>query len=483
MRAATFAIVSLSLACATTARPDETWADVLPQRWGGLEVLGTDDCVVVVTNYDQNGGRIIDRATGAIRFTLADVPVDATFEQYVAGDRSYGAPGKRGVLAEGDLLVVRRSGKQKVWQLSTGAELPVAAFLSFARCRGGVVVLAGEGSGRVERLVAPGATGGWTKEVAGIQANTVLASEAGVVVAGPGGWTELDAAGKELRSWRLPEGELPTTENDLAATRTHVVGATVLTFHPAREGGVKLRIFTGKRPKEVNVGELAEPGLKVYAWTDEEVLARRGKKTYGVLARTPLIDGAKKPPAGEQTVVSVDLVTGALGPEVVKSAPEFLGGNGHAWAHNPAGRGAAAIVDVVTGTFYPSDDYATSLHSSFRIAQRSGTLTCYPLAGGPPLTWKLPDPKDSTLGASARGCPCQDWLGVTNRTAGRTSTPIGVLDLRNGKLLPLGTLPGEVEACVEWIDSRPKGTLYFVRTTEARKDTLKLLRRDAPYRR
>lgn len=116
MRTTTFAIATCTLALAATSRADESWADVFDKSPYHASFHGTDDVVVVLTNYYDDLGRIIDRATGAIR-PLAGVPVDATFEQQIAGDKSYLAAGKRGVLAEGDLLVVRRSGKQKVWQL------------------------------------------------------------------------------------------------------------------------------------------------------------------------------------------------------------------------------------------------------------------------------------------------------------------------------------------------------------------------------
>lgn len=131
-------------------------------------------------------------------------------------------------------------------------------------------------------------------------------------------------------------------------------------------------------------------------------------------------------------------------------------------------------------------DGVSFIFGSSCVRTKPGSVTCTPLAGGPAQTWKLPDPTDTTMGASVRECPCQDWVGVTNETAGRAATPLGVLDLRNGKVLPLGTFPPELRAALLWVDARPKGTLFFAGltlATNSRDYRVKVLRRAAPYRR
>lgn len=431
-RRALLAAAVLSTLCASARAGDwsvdQPLAEASLEETAGLALAGDD---VAVIGFGR--AWLLDGGTGETIATCPDV-----FPSQSTRPARY--------LTTADLLLVLREDDHMLFGVRTGAPMSASASASFAVCRGALYSLSGNDPANLARL-EPMGRDGWVKDVAtDFAVDTLTTSKDGLVLSGPGGFVEVDPAGKELRRWQVPEPERSSLRRE--ACRTHVVDDLVVVNHRLADGEGKLRVFKGKRPRELSLSG------QVVTLDDgrEPFVIRRGSKEW------VLVELERDPPR----FVAVDPSRASAGPEVVAQRAS-LARSGHA-VHE------GKVVDLVTAAAIagPAGDDLSVAHA-FWYQQQGSTLRHGDLEGGEPQTLQLPAAATLSTTENAR---LHDLLIFT------AGGQVGTIDLRRGRLDVLDTSGGthvQVSACV--VTARSVVCVLLVREGERGPARLRILRR------
>lgn len=424
------ALVLLTLA--SSARAGDWSVD---KQVDGVTLSGTADLLlagedVVVTGFGR--AWLLDGATGETLATCLDVfPSQSSETRY---------------LVTADLLLALRGEDHMLFGLRTGAPMSAPASASFAVSHGALFALSGDERPCAARIEPTGRTG-WVKDVPSAFALEALAaSKHGVVLSGPEGFVELDPAGKELRSWRVPEDERDTMRRE--ACRTQVVDDLVLVSLQLDDGEGKLRVFRGKRPRELSLRRQATPGVVTLDGPDahEPLVLRRGSREW------VLVELEHEASDGARRYVAVDLARASAGPEVVAQRSAI--------ARTGRALRGGEVVDLITGETSPrpaGDGW--SVAHTFCYRSEGSTLHYRDLEGGEPKTVQLPP------AATLTPAPLADVL-LFSAGGGAASTTVGTVDLRRARVDVLETVGPAHDLQVGGCVATGKAAFFVLRLRE-----------------
>jgi hypothetical protein len=389
----------------------------------GLLLAGED---VVVTGFGR--AWLLDGATGETLATCLDVfPSQSSETRY---------------LVTTDLLLALRGEDHMLFGLRTGAPMSAPASASFAVSHDALFSVSGDERPCAARIEPTGRTG-WVKDVpAAFALDTITASKHGVVLSGPEGFVELDPAGKELRTWRVPEAERAALR--VEACRTQVVDDLVLVSLQLDDGEGKLRVFKGKRPRELSLRGQATPGVVTLG--GEPLVIRRGSKEW------VLVELALDAPDGARRYVAVDLSRASAGPEVVAQRSAI--------ARTGRALRGGEVVDLVTGETSPGpagDGWSVAHTLCYR--SEGSTLHYRDLEGGEPKSVPLPP------AATLTPAPLADVL-FFSAGGGAAPTTVGTVDLRRARVDVLETLGPAHDLQVGGCVSTGKAAFFLLRLRE-----------------
>jgi hypothetical protein len=455
-RRSTLAAVAL-VTFASVARAGD-WAvekqvDGVPLDGIGDLTLSGDD--VVVAGFGR--AWLLRGDTGETISTCLDVlSTDGTTQRY---------------LATVDVLVAAQGEDAKVYEVRNGTPLSTSVSASFGIFHGALFSLSGADRPSVARIEPMGRTG-WVQEVdPSFGIDTLAISKQGIVLGGPGGFLELDAAGKELRSWRMPEAERATLRAD--ACRTQVVDDLVLLSTQLPDGEAKLRVFKGKRPRELSLRGQTAPGVVCLSEQGREpFVIQRGSKEWVLIEVEHGLPGAQ--PDGTHGYVAVDLGSRlTAGPKVVAQR-SLLSRSGHTIQSHAGG----AAVDLITGETTPRPAGSSwGVTSTFWYQLDGSTLTYAELVDGEPRTLQLPPM--TTLDSELVAIPdLLTFRAGGASPAGRSPASVGTIDLGRGRIDVLQTLGDthtlQVSDCVV----TNKAAFFVVWVREGATQWLRIIRRD-----
>jgi hypothetical protein len=453
-RRCTLAAVAL-MALASGARAGD-WA--VEKRVDGVPLDGVGDLTlsgedVVVAGFGR--AWLLRGDTGETISTCLDVlSTDGTSQRYVATV---------------DLLVAAQGEDAKVYEVRNGEPLSTSVSASFGVFHGALFSLSGADRPSAARIEPMGRTG-WVKEVdPSFGIDTLAISKHGIVLGGSGGFLELDASGKELRSWRVPEAERATLRVD--ACRLQVVDDLVLLSLQLRDGETKLRVFKGKRPRELSLRGQTTPGVvRLDEHDPAPLVIQRGPKDCVLIEVEHGLPGS---PPDTHGYVAVDLGRAAAGPTVVAQRSS-ISRSGRAIQSHPGG----ALVDLVTGETSPRPEGAAwGVTSTFWYRTEGSTLTYAELLEGKPRTLQLPPM--TTIGTELT--PLPDLLTFSaggSRSDGTSPASVGTIDLRRGRIDVLHTLGETHDLQVSDCVVTNKAAFFLVSIRDGAKQWLRIIRRE-----
>ena len=236
------------------------------------------------------------------------------------------------------------------------------------------------------------------------------------------------------------------------------------------DGAAKLRIFKGKRPRELSLQGQTTPGvltLDDQAWR-EPFVVRRGSREWALIEREHDLPGAQL--AGTHAYVAVDLSRASAGPEIVAQRSS-IARSGRAIQGQPGGR----VVDLITGETSPRPDGSTwSVADSFWYQVQGSTLRYGDLEGGETKT--LPLPPGATVTAS-EAAPLEDFLIF--RAGGSQAPTVGTVDLRRGRVEVLQTIDEahDLQVSAYVVTSKAAFFLLRFRAGASGPESLRIIRR------